>query len=103
MARPKKFKQDEPPKLPKGVDTLFIDELNTMNTDQLKAKIVSLQIQNQDNEEFKASDKFIEAKGEFDYAKDRFDQVAGPVKETTVAVKNKTKLVVERLKEKGAV
>jgi hypothetical protein len=99
MARPRKNVQG--PKLPKGVTEEFVDSINAMSTDELKAQIVILQVQNQDNEEFKASEGFTKAKGEFDYAKDRFDQVAGPVKETTVSCKNRTKLVVERLKEKG--
>jgi hypothetical protein len=100
MARPRKEKKSQ---LPKGVDETFVDSLQGASTDDLKATIVRLQIQNQENESFKESPDFISAKAEFDYAKERFDQVAGPVKDCTVAVKNKTKMVVERLKEKGAV
>jgi len=88
-------------KLPKGVDQTFVDEINGLDIDQLKARIVSLQMQNQENEEFKASMSYIAAEEEFQHAKDRFDLVAGPVKDVTTAVKNKTKMVVERLKEKG--
>ena len=88
-------------KLPKGVDQLFIDEIASMSAEELKARIVTLQVQNQENESFKETPEFIGAQEEFDYAKERYDLVAGPVKETTVAIRNKTKLVVERLKEKG--
>lgn len=98
MARKRKEKG---PVLPKGVSEQFVDGINAMTTDQLKAQIVLLQVQNNENEEFKASEKFAEAKSEYDYAKAKFEEVAGPVKETSVSCKNRTKMVVERLKERG--
>lgn len=89
------------PKLPAGVNQEFVDGLQAMTTDQLKAAIVRLQVQNQENEAFKESDEFIAAQVEFDMAKDNYLLVAGPVKEVTVSVRNRTKIVVARLKEKG--
>lgn len=89
-------------KLPKGVDETFLDAISSMNTDELKSVIVQLQIANRDNEEFKESPQFQEAQAEYDHAKDRYNLVAGPIRDVTVAVKNKTKLVIERLKEKGS-
>ena len=94
-------KKQQAVKLPKGVSQQFLDGLNTASTVELKAIIVTLQVQNQENEEFKLSEAFIQAQGEFDYAKEVFDQVAGPIKEVTTSLKNRTKIVVERLKEKG--
>lgn len=94
-------KPAENKKLPKGVSQEFADSLNKMSTDELKATIVRLQVQNQENEEFKQSLEFIQAQSKFEMAKDSFDLVAGPVKETSVSLKNRTKMVVERLKEKG--
>lgn len=88
-------------KLPKGVSQQFVDGLNTASTVDLKSIIVTLQVQNQENEEFKLSDAFTQAQAEYDHAKEVFDQVAGPVKEVTTSLKNRTKIVVERLKEKG--
>ena len=88
-------------KLPKGVSQQFLDSINAQSTVELKSSIVLLQLQNQDNEAFKLSEEFTQAQAEFDYAKDRFDLIAGPVKEVTVSIKNRTKIVVERLKEKG--
>lgn len=88
-------------KLPKGVSQEFLDSLNTLSTDQLKGMIVTLQLQNEENNEFKESPQFVAAKEEFDIAKDRFDMVAGPVRDTATSLKNKTKVVIERLKEKG--
>lgn len=95
------MKKEQKKKLPKGVDETFVDGLNAMTIDELKARIVSLQVQNQENEAFKESENYVQAKAEFDYAKERFDLVVGLVKETTNILKNKTKMVIERLKEKG--
>ena len=88
-------------KLPKGVPQEFIDGIQSMSTDQLKAQIVLLQVQNQENEAFKEDKKVVAAEEEFRQAKEAHGLIVGPIKETSVSLKNKTKLVVERLKEKG--
>ena len=95
------MKKSDVVKLPKGVDQAFLDTINPMTTDQLKSTIVVLQVQNQENEAFKESDEYLAAEDEFKVAKDRHALVVGPIKDVTVAIKNKTKLVIERLKEKG--
>ena len=89
------------PKLPAGVTQEFIDGIQGMSTDELKATVVTLQIQNQENEEFKLSTEYLENEEEFDCAKAHHDYIAGPVKEVTVSIRNRTKLVIKRLKEKG--
>lgn len=94
-------KQEKTQKLPKGVTEEFLDEVNSMSTDSLKATVVRLQVQNQENEEFKAGPAFQAELEAFEHAKARFDITAGPVKDTTVSIRNRTKIVVERLKEKG--
>lgn len=96
-----KKQPDKVPKLLKGVNQEFLDNIQSMSTDQLKAQIVSLQVSGQENEAFKESEEFIGAQDEFDQAKDRYDLVAGPVKETAVSIKNRTKCVVKRLQDKG--
>lgn len=88
-------------KLPKGVTSEFIDSIAGLSIDALKARIVEIQLQNEENELFKESDAYINAKAEFDTAKERYQLVVGPVRETTTTLKNKTKLIIERLKEKG--
>lgn len=88
-------------KLPKGVPQEFIDSIASLSTDELKAVIVRLQLQNEENEAFKESPEYVQEQVFYDAAKERFSQTAGPVKEVTVSIKNKTKLVIERLKEKG--
>lgn len=88
-------------KLPKGVSQEFLDGLNTMSTDQLKAEIVTLQLQNDENEEFKSTEGYLDAEDEFRTAKDRHGLVVGPVKDLTIGIKNRTKEVIKRLKEKG--
>jgi hypothetical protein len=88
-------------KLPKGVTQEFVDNIQAMTTDQLKAQIVLLQIQNQENEAFKESEDVVKAEQVFTDAKTKHNYVVGPIKEVTVSIKNRTKLVIDRLKEKG--
>lgn len=90
-------------KLPAGVSQQFVDNLQGMQPDELKALIVTLQVQNQENEAFKESEQFQAAQEAFDQAKAQYQLVAGPVKEVTASIKNRTKLVIERLKERGVV
>jgi hypothetical protein len=93
MSRPKKE--------PIGLTPEFQAEIASLTTDELKAKVVLLQVQYQENEAFKETPKFQSAQEEFDYAKERYNQVAGPIKETAQVLKNRTKAVIETLKEKG--
>jgi hypothetical protein len=88
-------------KQPKGIDNEFLATIEGMTIDQLKASVVTLSVQAQENEAFKESPEFVAAQEEFDYAKDRYQMVAGPIKETATVLKNRTKAVIERLKEKG--
>jgi len=95
------MKQPKAPKLPKHVPQEFVDNIQSMTTDQLKAQIVLLQVQNQENEAFKETDEYLTAEDDFALAKEQHNLVAGPVKDTATSLKNKTRLVVERLREKG--
>jgi len=88
-------------KQPIGIDNEFLAEIASMTTDELKARVVTLQVQFQENEAFKESPDFVAAQEEFDVAKEKYNLVAGPVKETAAALKNRTKAVIEVLKEKG--
>lgn len=88
-------------KLPKGVTQEFVDEIDGLTRDSLKALVVQLQLQNQENEEFKSSEAYVKEQEIFAQAKERFDLIAGPVRDVTTALKNRTKLVVERLIDKG--
>lgn len=88
-------------KLPKGVSQEFIDSIQGLDTLDLKARIVQIQVQNEENELFKESEAYLNAQAEYDIAKDRYQLVVGPVRDVTKELKNKTKLLVERLREKG--
>ncbi len=88
-------------KLPKGVSQEFVDGIQAMTTDQLKALIVTLQVQAQENDLFKESEGYVKSKEAFDAAKQKHDLVANPVKDTAVSIRNRTKLIVKRLQEKG--
>lgn len=96
------MKKEQIVKLPKGVTQQFLDSIQSKSIDDLKTTIVILQVQNQENETFKAGEEYGKAKEEFDIAKDKFNLVDGPIKEVTVLIKNRTKAVIDRLKEKGA-
>ena len=95
------MKQSKAPKLPFGVDQDFLDSIQSMTTDELKARVVTLQVQVQENEAFKETPEFQQAQEEFDLAKERYDYVAGPIRETAKSLKNRTKAVIEVLKAKG--
>lgn len=88
-------------KLPNGVTQEFADSITAMSTEDLQAAVVRLQMQNQENEDFKESPEYLAEKEIFLAAKERFSLIATPVKEVTVSIRNRTKMVVERLKEKG--
>jgi hypothetical protein len=90
-------------KLPKGVTQEFVDSIQSMTSDQLKAAIVQLQVQTQENEAFKDDPKFVAEKDLLDQAKARFELIAGPVKETAISLRNRTQMIVQRLQEKGSV
>jgi len=94
-------KKNDTVKLAKGVTTEFVDSIASLKIDELKAVIVRLQVQNQENEAFKESEGYLKAQAEYDYAKEKYNEAVAPVKEVTVSIKNRTKLVIERLKEKG--
>ena len=95
------MKKAETKRLPKGIDQTFVDSIAGLSIDALKARIVEIQLQNEENELFKESEAYVKAKEEFDTAKERHQLVVGPVKETTTTLKNKTKLLIERLKDRG--
>ena len=88
-------------KLPKYIDSTFVDSIQALTIEELKSRIVQLQLQNEENEQFKESEKYLQAKASYDYAKEAYNEVVGPVKETTAILKAKTKLIIERLKERG--
>jgi hypothetical protein len=93
MARQRK---EPKKKLPAGVDQTFVDEIERLDTDSLKGRIVQLQVAKETNDEFKKSQGYLDAKSEYDL-------VAGPVRDLDKAIKNKTKLIIDQLKQKGAI
>jgi hypothetical protein len=96
------MKKADTAKLPKGIDQTFVDDIQSLSVESLQERVYQYQIANAENEEFKESADFISAQAEFDQAKERYQLVAGPVRDTTTAIKNKTKLLIERLRDKGA-
>ena len=83
-------------KLPKQIDEAFYNTVQSMTIDELKAKIVSLQVQNEENNAFKESEAYVQAQAEYQL-------VVGPVRDVARSIKAKTKFVLELLKDKGAI
>lgn len=81
-------------KLPAGVSEEFMSQLNTMDTGDIKNLIVRLQVHKQEAEAMKEAPGYVQAK-------DAWQMVSGPVRETATSLKNRLKMAVERLKEKG--
>ena len=88
-------------KLPFGVEQDFLNSLQSMPREELTALVVRLQMHAQENDAFKESPEFIAAQEEFDYAKERYNLLAVPIRDTAKALKNKTRAVIEVLKSKG--
>ena len=80
----------------------FIDSINAMPIDALKALVVNLQVRQQENEAFKDSDVYQAEVSKLKIARDKFNEVAGPVRDLAKLLKLETNLVLERLKERGA-
>lgn len=88
-------------KVPKNVEQSFVDGIESATIDRLKAVIVELQVSQAENDAFKESEEYQQEVERYKLARERFNETAGPVKELSKALKAKTNLVVERLKEKG--
>lgn len=97
------MKKSQGAKLPKGVSQEFLDSLNSMGTGQLQDLVFRLQVQNDENEQFKETEGYLAAEDEFATARERHNLVVSPVKDLTIGIKNRTKEVIKRLKEKGAI
>lgn len=91
MAKQKKVR------LPKGVDETFVEEIQRLDVAALKERVVQLQAAKETEvEDFKKSTGYLEAKS-------AWEMVNGPVKDTATAIKNKTKMILDALKEKGGI
>ena len=93
--------KDQVKKQPIGIDNDFLASISGLSIEDLKAFIVRLQIQAEENEAFKETLEFLKVQDEFDAAKESYNLVAGPIKETAKILKNRTKAVIECLKQKG--
>ncbi len=83
-------------KLPRGVDEAFVDSINSMSTEDLCGLVVILQTGLSEVEAYKQAEVYQQAS-------ETYRMVVGPVRDAATSLKNKTKLVIERLKERGAV
>lgn len=89
------MKKEKRVKLPAGIDETFVSEIESLSSEDLKGRIVQLQAAKEDNDAFKLTEGYVQAK-------DDWEMVSGPVRDTNRAIKNKTKMIIELLKQKGA-
>lgn len=91
-----KQKRAPKPKLPFGITEEFVDQIDTSTTEQLKGIIVQIQGDLDEASNFlKTNEEIIRLKGEL-------DMIKGPTNETKRSLTNRTKFIVDALKEKGA-
>jgi hypothetical protein len=91
-----KFKKEKKKKLPKGLTEEFIEMTQSASTDELKAQIVTMQV------ELSNCEKFLKEKPEILDLREQLAMVEGPTKETKTSLKNRTKHVLTLLGERGA-
>lgn len=94
MARGRRAKTE--PKPPKGLEKEWKSEVDADTTDRLKARIVEIEKQKSEVEEYVAvTPAIIDAKAEL-------ETLMGPVKENRTILKNRTKYIIKMLKDRGA-
>lgn len=73
----------------------FVNEVDTLTSDQLKARIVAYQQQLEESETHKeANESLLDARNEV-------NMLAGPYRDVKKAIGLKTKYIIELLKEKA--
>lgn len=74
----------------------FVQEVDTLTIDQLKARIVQLQQALEESEAHKEANEALAS------AKAELSELSGPYRDVKKAVGLKTKYIIELLKEKGS-
>jgi len=89
MAKRGRKKKETP-----GLDESFLNEVNSMDTVARKTRIVTMQFQMNETEDFlKTNDAILDAKEEL-------SQLTGSSKETLKVLKNRTKYLIDQLNGK---
>lgn len=91
-----KGRKQKEPKLPFGVTPEFVDELASATTEDLKAKIVTIQ------KDLAEVVNFLKTNENLEDLRNRLKEAEGPSKDTKKSLNNRTKLVLDTLKERGA-
>jgi hypothetical protein len=77
-----------------GIDEIFLNEVNSMDTAARKARIVTMQFSMDESEDFlKNNEAILETKAEL-------ASLVGPSKETLKVLKNRTKYLIDQLNGK---
>lgn len=95
MLRFRTEKKEKKKKLPLGITDEFVAECNSSDSSTLKALIVNIQSQAEEARTFlKEDEKILELKSQY-------DEAAAPTRETIRVLKNRTKFLIDALKEQG--
>lgn len=89
MAKGRKKKE------PAGITPEFKDDVAKMGPDQKKAIVFNLQAETIKVREYLKEDQSVVA------AKEAYDLIAGPAKSTLLMLKNRTKYIIDGMKDSG--
>ena len=87
----KRSKKKEVP----GLDENFINEVNSMDTTARKARILTMQFQADETDDYLKTNEAIQ------YAKAELASLVGPSKDTLKVLKNRTKYLIDQLNGKS--
>lgn len=89
-------KKEKKPKLPKGVTEEFVSSVDSSSTEDLQSMIVRMQ------KDLDDVSIFLKTNVEIARLKEELTEIESPAKETRTVLNNRTKMVIEALKSRGA-
>lgn len=84
-------------KEPLGITPEFKDEVARMSSDQKKAIVFNLQAESVKVTGFLKEDRAVTS------AKEAYEMIAGPARDTLKALKNRTKYIINDMKDSGEI
>lgn len=90
------MRKEKKKKMPLGITEEFVSECDSASSDNLKAMVVQIQGQADEARTFLKEDERLQE------LKAAYDEAAAPTRETLKVLKNRTKFIVDALKQQGA-
>ena len=97
-------------KLPFGLNEEFVEEMERASTEELKARVITIQTQIEESQAFLKGDldkiedeKQREGARTLQELKANYTEAASPVRDALKSLKNRNKFVMEQLKKNGAI